>query len=342
MTKLGVIVPCRDEAAVIERKILNLARCEWPAAGAPHEVVIVDDGSSDGTAERARAAIASLARGRVRWRVIANELHPGKAGAIRAGSRALGESVDVVVLTDADVGVAPDAPAELARAFERRPRLAMATGAQRFVRELPSDGSTSALAPDDSLYDTAANLVRAVESRAGRVFSVQGQWMAWRASLALEPALGIAADDLDLMLQVRCRGGEIRRIASSRFFETRSEPGERREQQAVRRARAFVQFQRHPRIDELLASGSWLARAQARAYLRARRVGEAWFALPFAALLLASPWLPVAATASALVLLALTLLPAWTLARGVAARIDAARASEAERPASDRWETARR
>jgi hypothetical protein len=41
---LGVIVPCRNEAAVIERKLLNLATGRWPFSKRPHVILIVDDG----------------------------------------------------------------------------------------------------------------------------------------------------------------------------------------------------------------------------------------------------------------------------------------------------------
>jgi len=50
----------------------------------------------------------------------------------------------VIVLTDADVVIAPEALVELARAFEREPRLGMATGSQRFVDSLCDDGTLRA------------------------------------------------------------------------------------------------------------------------------------------------------------------------------------------------------
>jgi cellulose synthase/poly-beta-1,6-N-acetylglucosamine synthase-like glycosyltransferase len=49
---------------------------------------------------------------------------PGKTGAIERGLAELGDEVDVVVLTDADVVIAPEALTSSARAFEREPRLA--------------------------------------------------------------------------------------------------------------------------------------------------------------------------------------------------------------------------
>ena len=57
---LGVIVPCRNEVAVIERKLRNLVIGRWPFSQRPHQIVVVDDGSNDGTAERARELCAQL------------------------------------------------------------------------------------------------------------------------------------------------------------------------------------------------------------------------------------------------------------------------------------------
>src|SRR5262245_11771746 len=104
-TTLGVIVPCRDEAAVVARKLANLARCEWPASQWPHRIVVVDDGSRDATAKLAREAAAAFDPARVRVDVVANAGRPGKIGAIAQGLTALVRDADLVVLTDADVVV---------------------------------------------------------------------------------------------------------------------------------------------------------------------------------------------------------------------------------------------
>jgi len=215
--KLGVLIPCRNEAAVIERKLANLARC---AGIETASVVVVDDGSEDGTAEKALAAGV---------RVVRNGERPGKPGALRSGIEALA-GCELIVLTDADVLLDPRALVELRAAFEREPALALACGAQRFT-----NGSTA--------YDRWTARVRRLESRCGVLFSVHGQLLAWRAELGLVPTLGIAADDLDLMLQAR-RHGRVRLVSSAVFLEEKCAPGPRADEQALRRARAYVQFVR--------------------------------------------------------------------------------------------------
>ena len=250
--RIGVLVPCRNEAAVIGRKLGNLALARWPAPGRPHRIVLVDDGSEDGTADRARAFdVARLPAG-VRFSVRPNTTRPGKPGAIATGLDELAGTVDLVVLTDADVLIDPDALVALERAFATDARLALACGAQRFVRDLADDGSCRSKAggqPVDAAtaFDRWTARVRRCESRFGRLFSVHGQLLAWRAELRLRPRPGIAADDLDLMLQARARASEPRRVALVReavFLEAKTPPGRDALEQALRRARAFVQVVR--------------------------------------------------------------------------------------------------
>ena len=255
--RLGLLVPCRNEAAVVARRLANLAWCHWPDAVDPHRIVVVDDGSDDGTSDLARAALAKhfdpdAPQPRVLGHVVPNDVRPGKAGAIAAGLGALGDTVDVIVLTDADVILRQAALLHVAAAFAGSPGPLMVCGSQEFVDTLGDDGlpvreDGSAPRPAPGLYDRATAVVRAMESRRGLLFSVHGQLLAWSASLGLAPTPGLAADDLDLMLSARARGARVEKLANARFLEVKTPPGERAEAQALRRARAYVQIVRKAR-----------------------------------------------------------------------------------------------
>jgi glycosyltransferase involved in cell wall biosynthesis len=88
-----VIIPALNE----EESIAEVVR-ECLATGLPNEVIVVDNGSSDRTAERAREAGA---------RVVA-EPKPGYGRACMAGVRALAPQCDAVVFLDGDGSDCPE------------------------------------------------------------------------------------------------------------------------------------------------------------------------------------------------------------------------------------------
>lgn len=343
--RLGILIPCRDEARVIERRIANLALSRWPASERPHALVVVDDHSTDGTLELARKSLAKHFGGRsdVDARAVESSERPGKSGAIVRGLAELDGRCDVIVLTDADVCAGESALAELARAFEGEPALGMACGAQVFVKSLAADGLCQAedwapLERVDGRYDRWTAKVRAFESRSGRLFSVHGQLLAWRASLALVPAHGIAADDLDLMWKARSSGACVRLVPAARFFEVKPPAGPEREQQALRRARAFLQcmptLRAGPKIDAL-------SRLQLALYRYGPRAAP-WATLALALLTVSA--LVALMSAEMVLIAALLLTLTWRLGRGFASvlrTIARAGRAQAAQSLTDRWETLR-
>jgi glycosyltransferase involved in cell wall biosynthesis len=345
---LGVIVCCRNEERTVSRRLANLARSHWPPSRRRHRVVVVDDGSRDATVRLASAFDARAWPERVTVEVIGNLRRPGKSGAIATGVSDLGDTVDIVILTDADVVHAPDALARLAEACVRDPRVGMACGAQRFVSELPSDGSTDALGRGSggSLYDRLTDMVRALETRSGRVFSVHGQLLAWRADLRLSPRSAFAADDLDLMLQARSVGARVVREPTAVFFEARP-VGAVRRAQALRRARAYLQFA--TRLEPSLAPDV-LTRWQWRAYCLLPAIPSAFWTIVWClsvALIAVVAWASSLAALSAgsqwLLLLAATNLWLFVVSRLWRASLLIAEAKRLERDGTldDQWSTTR-
>jgi GT2 family glycosyltransferase len=247
--RLCVLIPCRNEAAVIERKLANLARAEWPVG--EHLVLVVDDGSDDGTRAVAERALDENASRLPLARCIDNRHQPGKAGAIATGLDEAGSSAKLIVLTDADVLQSAGSLKAFADAFEADEQLGMACGSQRFVHELARDGvapeQLTGAGPAAAPWDRWTAAVRRFESRRGKLFSVHGQLLAWRTALQLRPRPEVAADDLDLVLSLRRSHPElaVRLLPDAVFFEAKPSADEAADGQALRRARAYVQALHH-------------------------------------------------------------------------------------------------
>lgn len=108
--RLSVVVPAYHEVERIGETVSQLRSALEPVLGAGQlELVIVDDGSGDGTADAARAAGAD--------QVIALPENLGKGGAVRAG--VLAATGRTVAFTDADLAYLPSQLLELLEPIER-------------------------------------------------------------------------------------------------------------------------------------------------------------------------------------------------------------------------------
>jgi hopene-associated glycosyltransferase HpnB len=111
-----VLIPARDEADSIGRTVTGLA-----AQGPGLAVVVVDDESSDGTADAARSA-ATAVGGALELRIIAGRpLPPDWAGKLWALAQGLAAADrPFVLLLDADIELAPGLVATLLRVARER------------------------------------------------------------------------------------------------------------------------------------------------------------------------------------------------------------------------------
>lgn len=97
--RLSVVVPAYDEADRIAETVRRLGSELAEEVGEGHlEIVVVDDGSTDGTADAALAAGAS--------QVVIQPVNRGKGAAVRLG--ALAARGRVVAFTDADLAYGPE------------------------------------------------------------------------------------------------------------------------------------------------------------------------------------------------------------------------------------------
>lgn len=101
---ISVIIPALNE----EEPIAAVVR-DCLATGLPREVLVVDNGSSDQTADRAQAAGAQ----------VVSEPTPGYGRACAAGVRALSRECDIVVFLDGDGSDCPEFMPQLVEPIQR-------------------------------------------------------------------------------------------------------------------------------------------------------------------------------------------------------------------------------
>jgi glycosyltransferase involved in cell wall biosynthesis len=107
---ISVVVPAYDEERTIEEVVRRVAQ-----AGLRAEIIVVDDGSRDGTA----AVLARLDGEIEGLRTLAQPVNRGKGAAVRAGIAA--SKGDIVVIQDADLEYDPkDLPTLLGPLLEGR------------------------------------------------------------------------------------------------------------------------------------------------------------------------------------------------------------------------------
>jgi glycosyltransferase involved in cell wall biosynthesis len=101
--KASVVIPAYNAAATLDACLEACANQTTP----PHEIIVVDDGSTDDTADRARAHEGVT---------VIEQPNAGPAGARNAGAHAA--TGDIVVYTDADCLPEPECLTELLRGFD--------------------------------------------------------------------------------------------------------------------------------------------------------------------------------------------------------------------------------
>jgi len=94
--KLSIILPCYNEVATIEKIIQAVRNCPYQNT----EIIVVDDGSTDGTREKL------LAAGSLVDRVIYHDHNQGKGAALRTGIKAA--EGQIIMIQDSDLEYDPN------------------------------------------------------------------------------------------------------------------------------------------------------------------------------------------------------------------------------------------
>jgi cellulose synthase/poly-beta-1,6-N-acetylglucosamine synthase-like glycosyltransferase len=182
---VSIVIAAHNEAEHIGRKLDSLSQLDYPAELV--QVVVASDGSDDGTP----AIVSSSPDGKV---TLLDLPRVGKAAALCAGvSAATGE---IIVLSDANSELAPDALRQLVRPFAD-PEVGGVAGNQRYLPSAEGEGNA---AGERSFWAFDRALKRA-QSKAGNTIAATGALYAVRRELFPSVPAGVT-DDLYVSLSV--------------------------------------------------------------------------------------------------------------------------------------------
>ena len=191
--RLSLAFCAYNEAAVLPAKITNLRRLR--EAEPSLEILAYSDGSSDETAALLQAEESWL-------RVFAAPERHGKSHGMNALVQAA--EGDIVVFTDANVMVDPQALAALRRSFAD-PAVGCVCG--HLIYTNPEEGATAATG---SLYWRLEERIKALESRSGSTMGADGSIFAVRR-LLYRPVPADIIDDMFVSLSILCDGYRVLR-----------------------------------------------------------------------------------------------------------------------------------
>lgn len=195
--RVTVIVPVFNEAVLIEKRLENLRMTSY----ALHklDIVVVDSGSTDGTAELAEKWVARNPA--IRVKVVRECIRHGKAHALNVAFRHV--TGDVIVMTDADSSWARGSLEGVVEYFSD-PVVGAVTGTKE-----PEVSGLRARSTLETTYRSFYNSVRVAESKIHSTPIFNGELAAYRTELVKAVGLfpeKVGADDSHMAMLLALRG----------------------------------------------------------------------------------------------------------------------------------------
>lgn len=187
---VSIVLAVHNGAALLTRKIEHLLSLDYPYI---KEIIIVSDGSTDGTAE-------ILARqNHPRLSIIILKEHCGKAVAVNAGVAKA--TAQIVLFVDIRPEIAPGAIQQLVNNFADA-KVGCVTG-ELILRKECHDGASAAVS---GVYWRYEKWIRTCESICGSPVGVYGGFYAIRRELAVPQPAGMILDDMFQPLSIIRQG----------------------------------------------------------------------------------------------------------------------------------------
>lgn len=265
MPAVTVLVPTWNEAAVIERRLDNLAaqRIEGHTLDeAGVSLMLIDSASDDGTLEAAEAWLSSNPDAFASHVLLPMEERKGKTAAVQRAIAEIrrGSQDAIIVMVDADATCAPNAVQALIRAMREEDLGAVGGRPER--REM-----TAIEAGHRGLF----SWLREAESSLGATPFLEGSLMAFRANLVDPESFDVTsnADDAQIATAIAEQGYRTAQHPEAIFHDMTPRALGTRWDQRIRRGRGLIRLLRRKKHVRGPTEFAMTLRFQRHAHLRA-------------------------------------------------------------------------
>lgn len=193
-----VIVPCYNEGNGAGEVIDQLMRSRYP----DYEVIAVNDGSTDNTAE----VLDALAARYPRLRVVHHASNQGKA--VGLNTAALLANGEYILGVDGDALVDPDAIGWMMRHMLQSERVGAITGNPRIRTRTSLLGRMQV-----GEFSSTIGLIKRAQQLLGRLFTVSGVLSMFRKNALLEVGFwspDVMTEDIDISWKLQLKGWDVR------------------------------------------------------------------------------------------------------------------------------------